>query len=101
MRNPAEMFAAANFETSLLKRCCVLLERWQVALFFSYFPAMKFVPQLTAKSRKAIVHVNHHADSPGCKQPENVARAVELLSGAMAISDCVYADDKLEGVLQT
>ena|SRR4029077_5854374 len=99
MRNPAELFAAANLEASLLKRCCVLLERWQVALFFSYFPAMKFVPQLTAESRKAIVHVNHHADSPGCKQSENVARAVELLSGAMTVANSIYADDELEEIL--
>src|SRR6266480_2494668 len=101
MRNPAELFAAVNFKAGLLKRCRVLLERRQVALFFSLPLTAKLVLQRAAKSGEAVVHIDHHADSSRCEQAENVARTVQLLSGAMAVSDCVYADDKLEGVLQT
>src|SRR4029077_14092273 len=100
MRNPGEMFAAANFKASLLKRCRVLLERGQV-LFFSVPLTAKLILQRVAKSGEAVVHIDHHAESSRCEQTQNVARTVQLLSAAMAISDCVYADDELEGVLQT
>ena len=100
MGYPAEVFATGNFKTSLLKRCGVFLERRQVALFLLLFLAAKLVLQGAAESGKSIVHIDHHTNSPGCEQAENIARAIELLSGTMTVADCVYANDELKGVLQ-
>ena len=98
MRNPAEMLATEYFKTSPLKWCCIFLERRHVALFLPRLLPTKLVLQGAAKSGKTVVHIDHHTDPSRSEKPENVARAVELLSGAMAVTDRVYAYDQLKGV---
>ena len=100
MRNPAEVFTAQNFKASLLERRGVFLERGQVAFFFTLFRVTKFVLQGASKDRKTVVHVNYHTNSFRCEQAENIARAIQLFPGAMAIADRVYADNEVKGVLQ-
>src|SRR6266404_8998372 len=100
MGNPAEVFATGNFKTSLLKRCGVFLERREVALALLLFLAAKLVLQGAAESRKAVIHIDHRTNSSWCEQTENVARAIELLPGAMAVADCVYSDNEVKEVLQ-
>src|SRR5262245_40869993 len=99
MGNPTEMLATRQMKTSLLKWCCVFLERRQVTLFLPRFLRTNPVLQGAAKRREPVVHVDHDANSSGCEQTEDVSRAIELLSGAMAVADCVYADDEVKGVL--
>ncbi len=96
MRNPAEMFTAQNFKASLLKRSSVLPERRQVAFFFTLFLITKFVLQGAAKGGKTVIHVNYYTNSSRCQQAENIARAIQLLPGTMAIANRVYADNEME-----
>src|SRR5689334_18414733 len=100
MGNPAEMLAAQNLKAGLLKRGGVFFKRWKIAFFCSNLSPIKFVLQCIAESRKAIVHVDHHANSSGCKQAEDVARTIELPPGTMTVADGIYADNELEIVLQ-
>src|SRR4030095_8766443 len=98
MGDPAEVLTTKHLKTSLLKWRCIFLERRQVTLFLPRFLRTNPVLQGAAKGGKPVIHVDHDADSSGREQTENVSRAIQLVGGAMAVADCVYADDEVKGV---
>jgi hypothetical protein len=63
-------------------------------------PPTKLVLQGAPKSRETVIHVDHYTDSARRKQIENISHAIELLPSAMAVTDCIYANDKVKRILQ-
>ncbi len=61
---------------------------------------MQSVPEVAAKQREPIVHVNHNTYTTRHEQIENVSNTIPLLFRVVAISNCVYPENEVKRILE-